>query len=54
MIILIALNLKDYSDSDWARDVDDRNSITSFFFLHGRYNIHMEFKEAIYNHFVNT
>jgi len=32
MIILIALNLKDYSDSDWARDVDDRNSITSFFF----------------------
>jgi len=32
MIILIALNLKDYSDSDWVRDVDDRNSIMSFFF----------------------
>jgi len=35
MIILIALNLKDYSNSDWARDVDDRNSIMSFFFYMG-------------------
>ena len=43
-----------YSDSDWARDMDDRKIITSFVFYIGYFNsIHIEFEEAIYSHIIN-
>jgi hypothetical protein len=41
-----------YSDSDWAGDMNDRNNTTGFVF-YIEDNIHMEFKEAIYSHFIN-
>jgi len=47
-----SFELVGYSDNDWAGDMDDRKNTTSFVFYMGD-NIHMEFKEAIYNHFVN-
>jgi hypothetical protein len=40
-----------YSDSDWAGDMDDRNSTIGFVFYMWD-NFHMEFKEAIYCHII--
>jgi histone deacetylase 1/2 len=48
-----SFELGDHSDSNWAGDMDDRKSTKYIFFLYGRHNINMEFKEAIHNHFVN-
>jgi hypothetical protein len=43
-----------YNNSDWVGDMNDRKStIGFFFFLHGRDNIHMEFKEETYNYIIN-